>query len=130
MGDLPEGCASLNTAADPGHKYVSSQQATDGIRESICTYDYDAMLERVALKVLGLDIEFGLLKVPEVNTMEVRVDDVLIHQRDRHGWRYDAGNNSTIFDGYAVPPPKSEIVIRYYEWQGGPLETDETDTGS
>jgi hypothetical protein len=54
------------------------------------------------------------------------VDDVLVIERDRHGWRYEAGDNTIVFDGYAVPRPGAEIVVRYYEWVGPDLEDVET----
>jgi len=117
-GDLPDGCASIAAAADPAPRYVAAQEQTGGLRESICSYDYDAMLERMALKVLGLEVRFSLALLPELATMEVRVDGARVHRRDRHGWRYDAGDNSIVFDGYAVPPPGSTIEVAYYEWAG------------
>ena len=118
VGDLPDGCAGLSAAADAGPAYVEAQEATGGARESICTADYDAMLERVALQVLGLDNTFALSAVPDLDTVEVRVDGALLHPRARHGWRYDAGANAIILDGYAVPPPGAAVEIRYYEWLG------------
>ena len=127
VGDLPEGCASLQTAADPGTAYVEAQQLTGGARESICAYDYATMLERMALNVLGLDDTFALSKVPDLVSTEVRVDGALIYRRDRHGWRYEAGLNAIVFDGYAVPPPGADIEIRYYEWTGN---NEQLDTGA
>ncbi|MCB9762127.1 MAG: hypothetical protein H6739_20065 [Alphaproteobacteria bacterium] len=126
VGDLPEGCASLLAAADPGARYVEAQALTGGLRESICAADYDGMLRRVALKVLGMENRFALRALPELSSMEVAVDGVIIHPRERHGWTYDAGYNMLVLDGYAVPPPGSELTARYYEWAGtGSLE----DTG-
>ena len=129
VGDLPEGCASMLAAADPGEKYVEAQEATEGLRESICSYDYDAMLSRMAQHVLGLNVRFALRKIPDLATVEVKVDGVIIHHRDRHGWWYDAGDNSIVFDGYAVPQPGASIAISYYEWQGmnAPLDTGLTE---
>lgn len=118
VGDPPEGCASIYGAADAGVKYRLAQSQTDGIRESICSLDYDEMLSRVALKVLGLDNTVALTEAPDLETMTVRVDDALIHRRDRHGWSYDAGINSIVFDGYSVPPPGAEVVINYAKWIG------------
>jgi hypothetical protein len=118
VGDPPAGCASLSTAADPGDAYIEATELTEGARESICSLDYSAMLERVALRVLGMQNEFALTKVPELDTVEVRVDGVLVHQRERHGWQYDAGLNLIRLDGYAVPPPGSGLDVRYYEWYG------------
>jgi hypothetical protein len=118
VGDPPEGCASIYGAADAGYKYRDAQFQTDGLRESICSLDYDAMLNRIALKVLGLENSVQLTEAPDLETITVRVDDALIHFRERHGWQYDAGTNSIIFDGYAVPYPGSEVVINYAKWIG------------
>lgn len=118
VGDLPEGCASLLAAADPGELYVEAQALTGGLRESICSADYAAMLQRVALAVLGLDDRFALSRVPDLDSMEVKVDGVTLYQRERHGWTYDPGENLLILDGYAVPQPGAELSARYYEWLG------------
>lgn len=118
VGDLPEGCASLVAAADPGGKHVEAQQLTGGAKESICSSDYGALLERIALQVLGLDNAFALDTLPELDSLEARVDDVLLHRRDRHGWRYEAAENLIVLDGYAVPPPGSTLTVRYYPWLG------------
>ena len=118
VGDLPEGCASVVAAADPGGKHVEAQELTGGAKESICSSDYGALLERIALQVLGLDNEFALNRLPELDSLEARVDDVLIHRRDRHGWHYEAGENLIVLDGYSVPPPGSTLTVRYFEWYG------------
>ncbi len=118
VGDLPEGCASLVAAADPGPKLVEAQELSGGAKESICSSDYGALLERVALQVLGLDNTFALNRLPELESLEARVDEVLIHRRDRHGWRYEAAENTVVVDGYAVPPPGGTLVVRYFEWYG------------
>lgn len=118
VGDLPEGCASLLAAADAGVRYIDAQEESGGLRESICSADYAALLERIALKVLGLERRFALSEVPELDTLEVRVDDALIPNRERHGWVYDPGNNWVEFDGYAVPPPGSTVSLSYFPWLG------------
>jgi hypothetical protein len=118
VGDPPEGCASAYGAADAGLKYQQIQSSTDGLRESICSLDYDAMLSRIALKVLGMENTFGLSRAPDLSTMQVRVDNAIVHRRDRHGWSYNAGKNAIVFDGYAVPYPGAEIVFSYAQWVG------------
>lgn len=118
IGDPPEGCASINGAADPGFKYQEAQELTLGIRESICSLEYDAVLERIALKVLGLENRFGLSSAPDLTTMRVLVDGAEIHRRQRNGWQYDAGTNSIVFDGFAVPKPGADIVFQYALWIG------------
>ncbi len=117
-GDPPEGCASVVGAADPGFRYQEAQEMTGGLRESICSLHYDALLERIALKVLGLDNTFALNAAPDLDTLEVLVNGASIHRRERHGWQYDAGLNAVVFDGFAVPPPGADIVFRYALWIG------------
>lgn len=129
VGDPPAGCVSALAAADVGARYLEAQTATGGRRESICTLDYGAMLARVALDVIGLQTSFALSKVPAVETIELTVDGITIHQRRRDGWWYNPGENTIDFDGYAVPPPGSKIDVYYTEWHG-PLQEakDDEDT--
>jgi hypothetical protein len=123
VGDPPAGCVSALAAADAGTKYLTAQKKTGGRRESICTEDYGDMLARVALDVVGLDTIFALSKVPEVKSIEVWVDGVVIPERTPDGWSYYAGDNTLRFDGYAVPRPGSLIEVTYTEWFG-PLQED------
>jgi hypothetical protein len=129
-GDPPEGCASIVGAADPGFRYQEAQELTGGLRESICSLEYDALLERIALKVLGLSNTFALNAAPDLTTLEVLVNGAEIHRRERHGWQYDAGLNAIVFDGFAVPPPGADIVFRYALWIGteADLEASVADT--
>ncbi len=117
-GPLPQGCASLVAAADPAPTYLEAAQTSGGLQESICSSDYEALMERVALQVLGMDKEFALTAVPERGSIEVRVDGVLIPERERHGWAWDPGQNLIILDGFAVPRPGSTVVVEYYERLG------------
>lgn len=129
VGDPPAGCASLETAADAGTKYIEAQAFSEGLRESICSLDYHAMLERVALRVLGLESTFLLRAVPDPGQVTVNVDGAVIPQRERHGWRYDPGLNAIVFDGYAIPQPGAEIFIRYYNWLGPTMEDGQASAG-
>ena len=121
VGDPPAGCVSVMAAADVGAKYLQVQEPTGGRRESICTLDYGSMLARVALDVIGLDTVFALAKVPSPTTIELLVDGVEVHRREVDGWRYNPGDNTIIFDGFAVPRAGSTIDVSYQEWTG-PLE--------
>jgi hypothetical protein len=125
VGDAPDGCFSPVAAADPGLAYLELQALSGGQRESICDADYAAVLQRLALGVLDLSDRFQLSRVPAPDTLTVEVDGALLHERDHDGWRYDPGDNSIVFDGYAVPPAGAGITARYYEWLG----LSEPDTG-
>jgi len=118
VGDPPAGCVSAMAAADAGTKYLKVQNKTQGRRESICTEDYGDMLARVALDVVGLETIFALSKVPQVSSIQVWVDGIVIHHRVQDGWSYYAGDNTLRFDGYAVPRPGALIETTYTEWFG------------
>lgn len=121
VGDPPAGCVSALAAADVGERYLEAQALTEGRRESICTLDYGPMLARVALDVIGLDTTFALSEIPSPLTIELTVDGVEVHRRDVDGWRYNPGDNTIVFDGYAVPPAGAYIEVAYAIWKG-PLE--------
>jgi hypothetical protein len=118
VGDPPAGCVSSLAAADAGTKYLKVQNKTQGRRESICTEDYGDMLARVALDVVGLETVFALSKVPQVSSIQVWVDGIVIHHRPQDGWSYYAGDNTLRFNGYAVPRPGALIETTYTEWFG------------
>ncbi len=121
VGDEPSGCANSVAAADAGERYHSATEASGGVRESICTNDMDAMLTRVANRVIGLNSVFALSDLPLLNTMTVQVDGVAIPRRDIDGWRYDGVTNSLIFSGWAIPRPGATVQASYFNWTGGPL---------
>ena len=118
VGDPPNGCASATGAADAGDRYLEAQALTGGARESICASDTDGVLERLAHAVLGLRTEFTLSALPLLDSMEVTIDGVVIPRRDVDGWRYDGGDNSIIFDGWAIPRPGASIMAFYYDYTG------------
>ena len=126
VGDLPGGCITPDAAADPGLKYAEMVELAQdaGLRESICSTDYETMLARVALKALGLVDTYYLSAIPHPGTIEVMVDGALLYERQPHGWRYDPGDNTIVFDGYAMPPPGAYIEVAYFEWYGPESELD------
>lgn len=123
VGDLPDGCYSTSAAADPGERYIDVQEATAGLKQSICAADTDASLSRVAHSVLGLQTTFALTQLPVLDSLTVRVDGALIHEREVDGWSYDAATNSVVFDGWAVPQPGADVVLTYWDWKEGAPDT-------
>jgi hypothetical protein len=130
VGDEPFGCFSVQAAADPGSSYIEAQQLSGGHRESICDRDFEGVLQRLSLQVLGLENRFYLSKVPAPDSLEVTVDGAFVHERAVDGWSYDPGDNSIVFDGWAVPPPGAGIGASYFEWLGLSEEEEEGDTAA
>ncbi len=129
VGNMPAGCASGVTAADPGERYLYAAAATDGHRDSICADDYSEILVQIGLDLSGMADTFYLDALPQVDSLEVYVDDVLIPEREANGWTYWAARNAIVFDGWAVPRPAMAITI-FYELLGASAGADDTgDTG-
>ena len=113
VGDLPTGCASGQSAASAGTRYVTAIEATEGFRDSICVDDYSPVLERIALQVIGWNDTFVLGRLPDPDTLVVWVDGVQMPERDVDGWTYAPGDNAVRFHGRSVPRPGMEIVVEY-----------------
>jgi hypothetical protein len=125
VGELPAGCASPYAAADPAERYLAVATFTGGFQDSICRQDFTDTMKALALNALGLVDTFPLSLVPEPESIEVRRDGVLLYQREQNGWRYDAGQNAIVVDGYAIPGPGEGLEVRYYEWMGDVEEDTE-----
>ena len=118
VGDVPAGCASGQSAADPGSRYVEAATSTGGYIDSICAEDYSEMLTRIGLDVAELEDTFFLTRLPRTETLEVYVDGVLMVEREVDGWRYSLGDNAVVFEGRAVPRPGMQVKVQY-EVQAG-----------
>ncbi len=131
VGDLPEGCASGSTAADAGGRYLEAAGQTGGLHESICAEDYSDILSQVGLTVAGWQSLYPLSALATPGTISVKVDGVLIPEREIDGWQYAIGDNAVEFDGRAIPRPGMWVEIDYQRWTGGTREAAPgTDTGT
>lgn len=118
VGDLPYGCASGQSAASAGTRYVEAIELTDGFRDSICVDDYSDVLERIALQVIGWNDTFVLARLPDPETLKVWVDGVVLPEREMDGWTYAPGDNAIRFHGRSVPRPGMEVVVEYLPLMG------------
>lgn len=123
VGDEPLGCVSQGSAADAGVRYIESAESTGGYRDSICLGDYGEILERIGLQVAGLGDTFILGELPQADTLEVRVDTVLIPGREQDGWTYERDENAVRFHGRSVPRAGMTVQIRYQALLGAPVDS-------
>ena len=114
VGDEPDGCLSSEVAADSGSRYLDAARRTGGYSGSICLEDWTPLLGSIVRSSLGLDDTFPLSHEPDPDTLEVRVDSVLIPQRETDGWIHDLGTNAIVLHGNAVPRPGMQVVVTYY----------------
>ncbi len=124
VGDAPQGCASLLAAADPGFRYLELQEATAGLRGSICSPDYDALLLRTGLNALGLTDRFAFSQFPDTTSLEVYVGEESVPHDADPGWTYEIGDNTLRFDLDAIPGPGVTIYVTYKPFVGYLLDPD------
>ena len=109
VGDLPGGCASGLSAADPAPRYIEGAGLSQGLYASICSDDYAQLFEDVGFAVTGWNDTFPLTRLPEPDSITVRVDEVLIPRRDTDGWSWSIGDNAIVFTGRAIPRPGMDV---------------------
>jgi hypothetical protein len=129
VGDMPAGCVSGISAADPGERYLTAADTTGGLSGSICASDYTDLLTRVAFDITGWNDTFLLTELPEPETLRVWVDSVAIPARDEDGWTYSLGDNAVVFHDRAVPRPGMEVVVEYEIAEGNTSSSAGADTG-
>jgi len=113
VGDVPYGCAASSGAADPAPRYLEAAEETEGVTQSICAASYDQMMERLVMILAGLRDTFPLSRIADPDTIEVRVDGIIIRNREEDGWQYLPALNAVRIVGTPFPEPGQEVVITY-----------------
>jgi len=97
----------------PGHRYQTVAESSGGIVGSICDADYSGIMDQMGLAVSGVLSVFQLELVPQLETLEVAVDEELIEEDAVNGWTYDDEYYTIRFDGDYVPPRGTTVSITY-----------------
>jgi hypothetical protein len=110
--EIAEGCDDTK----PGFRYLAVAQELEGLRGDICQNDWSGMMGELGLIASGLNTFFVLQAPPDLETVEITVDEVAIEQdvEELQGWSYRTEDNAIYFWGDAIPPRGSEVVIHYW----------------
>jgi hypothetical protein len=96
-----------NTAGGSGSRYADLARRTGGEVLDICASDYAPLLRTVANRAFNPQDRFPLSELPEVASIQVRVNGVL----QTSGWSYDSTGNAIVFS--TRPPPGAAIEVFY-----------------
>ncbi len=137
------GCETEFGSAEAGDRYIELVERTGGLWGSICDPSYADTLEGMGATAVGLQRKFQLSNVPDLDTLEVRINypcDVLpeemglcvelndycdaANQDDRvrqcippegetDGWIYEEETRSIFFRGESVPGLRALVEIVY-----------------
>jgi len=106
-GDMPTGC-DLN---EPGVGHYEATVETGGEFLSICSTDFGAHLQAIAVGSVSENQNFELTQEPVPETIEVEIDKTPTTE----GWEYSGydDGNYVHFDNNHIPEPGSKIEITY-----------------
>ncbi|MBX7112771.1 MAG: choice-of-anchor D domain-containing protein [Myxococcaceae bacterium] len=113
----PAGACTYDDFTDPS-KHLVLVQATNGVKEEICTPDWAKSLEQIGKNAFGYRTNFFLTARPDTTTVpiEVKVDGQKLDPADTSGakvWVYDSAANSVNFEPLFVPEPGRTLTITY-----------------
>ncbi len=103
----------------PGHRYLSVATELEGLKASICEADYAGIMADLGLTATGVQYFFPLQWTPDVDTLEISVDDVDVppDPDEANGWSYRSEENTVYLWGSHTPPRGSTVTIHYWTAQ-------------
>jgi hypothetical protein len=99
--------------SSPGTRYMRLAKASGGASESICDADLRRALTNVKIRVIEIATEYALSGDPNVSSIKVYVNGVLVPQDGENGWTYIKETNSIRFHGTAIPGQGSNIRVDF-----------------
>jgi hypothetical protein len=99
--------------SEVGAKYIALANLSGGTSEAICDADLKRALTNVKSRLLEVITEYHLDRTPDLTSLAVYVNGVLVPQNAANGWTYYAAANSVRFHGTAVPGVDASIRISY-----------------
>ena len=108
-----------------GERYLAAANRTGGLADSICTEDFAPIVSQLGLTLAGLQLEFGLSRLPSLESLSVEVyedesNDTLLADLERGvDYTYDLDKNALIFTEEQAPPPSTWIIARYVRLASG-----------
>lgn len=117
--------ADQQEAGSKGTRYIDVARQTDGVRGNICDSDFESVVTELSLNSSRLEDTFLLSDLPAPASLEVTVDDAPWPCEDGT-WTYELidvdgeDQPAIIFDRASMPPPNSQLTIRYDYGSGAP----------
>lgn len=110
-----------NTTADfkeAGLRYMELADYTGGIKESVCKSTLATAVSNVRARIVEILSEYHLDRVPNLATIQVRINGALVPQNATNGWTYHADGNLIRFHGTAQPGANDGVRVDYTPAEG------------
>lgn len=96
-----------------GTKYKSLVTGSNGSWASICEPNFASGLTQISQRIAEAITEIPLASVPDVSTIAIRFNGVLVAQDGTNGWTYESSGQKIVFHGSAIPQDNTSISIDY-----------------
>jgi hypothetical protein len=106
-------CRTTADFKEVGLRYMTLSQLSGGINASICDTDLSSAVSNLEKRIVQILSEYKLEKIPDLTTLRVYINEVLVPQDPTNGWVYLATSNSIQFQGNFLPKATDRIRIDY-----------------
>jgi hypothetical protein len=106
-------CRTTADFKEAGLRYMALSDISGGIKASICDTDLSMAVSNLEKRIVQILSEYKLDKVPDLATLKVYINEVLVPQDSTNGWVYLASSNSIQFQGNFLPKATDRIRIDY-----------------
>lgn len=106
-------CSTFNDYYAPGYAYMGLAEVSGGVKESICSTNLSYAVSNVRARIYQILTDFKLSSVPDLTTMVVKINGVVVPRSNTNGWDYLAASNSIRFYGTAVPAADASIKVDF-----------------
>lgn len=111
-------CSTEDGNAAYGSRYVAASDWTDGLEDSICDADFSPIVSDLGLLLSGLQLDFALSAVPDLETLEVSLYDTDGETKLKDltidvDFTYVEDTNSIHFEYSQVPDSDQYIQAEY-----------------
>lgn len=111
--ELSQQCLTWNQFASPGYGFMSLSNISNGVIESICSADLVNATANLRARIAEILTQFRLEREPDVNTIKVFINGVLIPQDPVNGWTYNPVGFTILMHGNSVPPANANVTVSY-----------------
>ncbi|MBK9293021.1 MAG: VWA domain-containing protein [Oligoflexia bacterium] len=111
--ELSNKCLTYNQFASAGYGFMNLSNISEGIIESICEADLVGATANLRARIAEILTQFHLNREPDVATIRVYINGVLIPQDPVNGWTYNPVGYTILFHGNSVPAANANVTVSF-----------------
>ncbi len=106
-------CKTTAEFKEAGLRYMELADISGGGKNSVCESDLGTAVSNLEHKIVQVLSEFKLNNEPDINSIKVYLNNVLVPQSDSNGWTYQGSRQSIVFHGKYLPGAFDKIRVDF-----------------